>query len=82
MQFDAETRTLYFTVIAPPSATEVSEWGAALGKLANGVPVERVVAMFLMGPAMATPHLARCAELGVECRTFVDGVETVLTKAP
>lgn len=79
MQFDADSRTLYFTVIAPPSTAEVNEWGAALGKLADGVPVERVVAMFLMGREMAEPHLTRCAELGVECRAFVDGVETVLT---
>ncbi|MCA9611280.1 MAG: hypothetical protein R3B99_00125 [Polyangiales bacterium] len=78
MQFDAEARTLYFTVIAPPSKADVEEWGAALGKLADDVPVERVVVMFLMGGDMAAPHLARCAELGVECRTFVEGTETVL----
>jgi hypothetical protein len=28
---------------------------------------------------MAEPHLTRCADLGVECRAFIDGVETVLT---
>ncbi len=80
MNFDPTTGTLYHTPMHSPSPAELEEWARARTQSANGVPVQKVVISFLLGRAQAEPHLLTCAKLGLECRTFVGGVETVLVE--
>lgn len=78
MQFDPATGTVFHTPMHSPGRDELATWARARQSDVDGVPVTKVVVLFLLGRAAAEPHLSTCTKLGLECRAFIDGVETVL----